>query len=96
MISVKALFLALVIGLLLCDATGALALASTERCTSLSDTVPDGKCPPLCVRCACNAPSLVTLPTHFDSEPLVTSEATTDYTTPVPDAPPHKILHVPK
>ena len=93
---VSRLFLVAVVVLLLGDASGVLAFVTPETCTSASDTQPDGKCPSLCVRCACCVPPIV---------PTATAVTTTNgLCAPPADlkplflalGSPHDILHVPK
>jgi hypothetical protein len=93
---VKAFLLALVVGVLLGDASGALALVSQESCTSWTDEMPDGKCPPLCARCACGVPSVVPAAPASAAAPLTLSEPTLAFVSAALDAPPHEILHVPR
>ncbi len=92
----KAVLLALVVGFLLCDVSGALALVSAEACTSWADELPDGKCPPLCARCACGLPSVVPAAPQPAAALTTTSEPTLVRASLALDAPPHDILHVPK
>ena len=94
--SVKRLVLALVLGLLVCDTSGVMALVSPESCTSLNDTIPDGQCPPFCVRCACGVPSTIRPNVALTCGPVTISEPTIVPQSSSPDAPPHEILHVPK
>jgi hypothetical protein len=86
----------LLLGFLVLDATGLEALVSSEPCTSVQDTQPDGACPPTCVRCACGvqvivpdlAPSIVSAPVRETFIDL--------YSRRVPRFIPSKIFHVPK
>ena len=90
------LFVFAILAILLADASGVIALVSPEPCTSATDTVPDGKCPALCVRCACCAQPIVPM-----MAPAITS-ADVSFTTPmvyrraIIAGSPHDILHVPK
>lgn len=93
---VKKVLLALVLGILLCDAAGVMAFISPEECTAVTDTLPDGKCPPLCARCACGVPSLAPSRPMLSSALLVPTGAAADVTSAILDTPPHEILHVPK
>lgn len=84
-----------VLALLLCDASGVIALVSPETCTSVSDTAPDGKCPALCARCCCGQPVVAVTPLSCTGYYVSTS--TPDlYTPTLTTGSPHDILHVPK
>lgn len=92
----RRVLLLVVLALLFAEASGFAALLSPETCTVLEESLPDGKCPPLCVRCACSAQPVVP-----DIAPVVTigDLVTTDlpvYLPLVSTAAPHDILHVPK
>jgi hypothetical protein len=85
-----------VLGFLVLEATGLEALVRPEPCTSLQDTLPDGDCPPTCVRCACGVQVIVpALTTSVASVPAVESFLDL-YSRRVPRALPSKIFHVPK
>ena len=94
-VDVKRVLLFAVLLILLADVSGVMAFVSPETC-SASETVPDQKCPPLCVRCGCCAQPIVQAAELSLTSVLVTS------TTPVLDTAmlrvgsPHDILHVPK
>jgi hypothetical protein len=85
----------IVLSLLFADASGLAALVSPEQCTVLEESLPDGKCPPLCVRCACSAQPVVP-----DIAPLVVGDFVRSdlavYVSHVSTASPPDILHVPK
>ena len=94
--AVKTFFLAVILGLLLCDGSGVMALVSQESCVSLTDQAPDGKCPPQCARCACGVPwVLPAVPSQGASLLMSSGSPAVDDST-APDAPPHEILHVPR
>lgn len=82
--------------ILLADASGVMAFVSPETCTSVTDTVPDGNCPALCVRCGCCAQPTV----PGVAAPLATVETVSvipvAYARTLTSGAPHDILHVPK
>jgi hypothetical protein len=87
------LFLA---GFLVLEMTGVEAFVSAETCTSLQDTLPDGTCPPTCVRCACGAQVVApefTVSVASTPAPQVFIDL---YRRRTPGTPPTKIFHVPK
>jgi hypothetical protein len=91
----RCLFL-VVLGFLVLDATGLQALVRPEPCTSLEDALPDGACPPTCVRCACGVQVIVPeLAASAASVPAVESFIDL-YSRRVPRALPSKVFHVPK
>ena len=90
------LFLLIVLGILAMDATGLEALVSSEPCSSVQDTQPDGTCPALCVRCACCAQpivldSAVAIVATTIRQPVVDLSSHR-----IPVTVPSKIFHVPK
>ena len=88
-----ALFAVLLI--LLADASGVMAFVSSETC-SASETVPDQKCPPLCVRCGCCAQPIVPAAELPLTSVLVTATTPVLYAAMLRVGSPHDILHVPK
>lgn len=94
--SVFRLLLRAVFVILLADASGLMAFVSPEMCTSVTDTVPDGKCPALCVRCGCCAQPTVAAV----AAPVATTEVVAIVSIPyvrfLTSGAPHDILHVPK
>ena len=95
--AVLRVLLLLVLALLIADASGAASLMSPEECTALSDTMPDGNCPALCVRCACCAQIVVPVNTQPPAtvDPVITPLTDTRRTG-LASGSPHDILHVPK
>jgi hypothetical protein len=83
-------------GFLVLEMTGVEAFVSTETCTSLEDTLPDGTCPPTCVRCACGAQVVAPeFTVSLASTPA--PQALVDlYLRRTPGIRPTKIFHVPK
>ena len=88
-------FLGVVFAILLADTSGLTALASPETCTSLTDSVPDGKCPSLCVRCGCAQPTEATVVAPIDTAEIVVP-VSESYTRVLTSGAPHDILHVPR
>jgi hypothetical protein len=95
---VARVFLFIVFAVLLADASGATSLIAPEECTTaFNDTLPDGNCPALCVRCVCCAQIVV----PADMQPSIAIDRAV---TPLrqarlvvlPSGVPHDILHVPK
>ena len=92
---VKRVVLFAVLLILFADASGAMAFVSTETCSG-SETVPDQKCPPLCVRCGCCAQPIVPTAELTLTSVLVTPTSPVPYTAILRVGSPHDILHVPK
>jgi hypothetical protein len=93
---VSRLFLIAVIAVLLGDASGVMAFVTPEACTSVTDTQPDGKCPSLCVRCACCAQPIVPAVTAVVRSYELAARPATVVPFVVMPGSPHDILHVPK
>lgn len=94
--TVHRLLFLFVLGFLVIDAIGLDALVRPEPCTNVQDSVPDGTCPPTCVRCACGV--LVIVPSLAVSVASVTVRETFIdlYSRRVPRTLPSEIFHVPK
>ena len=90
------MFLCAVFAILLADASGLMAFASPEPCTSLTDSVPDGKCPALCVRCGCCAQPTVAAVIAPAATAEVMALVPVTYTRVPTSGTPHDILHVPR
>jgi hypothetical protein len=89
-------FLLIVVGLLVMDATGLEALVSSEPCTSVQDSQPDGGCPALCVRCACCAQPIVPAITVAVTAVSIRQPIIDLYSHRLPRTVPSKVFHVPK
>lgn len=90
------ILLRVVFAILLADASGLMAFVSPETCTSATDTVPDGNCPALCVRCGCCAQPTVTASTAPVAIIAAVTVVPVIYARTLTPGAPHDILHVPK
>jgi hypothetical protein len=90
-------FRSVVIALLLCNASGLLALVGPEPCDLTSAaTQPDQQCPTFCPRCVCCAQAVVTsMPAPMPVLERLTPRDAIPAETPLA-AIPADILHVPK
>jgi hypothetical protein len=93
---VRRLLFLLLLGFLVVDATGLEAFVRPEPCTSAQDTLPDGTCPPNCVRCACGVQVIVPALAVSVSVASVQETLVDLYSRRVPRPIPSKIFHVPK
>ena len=89
------ILLALIVGVLLFDASGLDALVLPERCASVADTTPDNNCPSTCIRCACGQPMMTVAVATVSMPAPATQPADEPSTADLPQLS-RDIFHVPK
>jgi hypothetical protein len=97
MLSVRRLALALLVGLLTANFSGALEVLVPEPCTvDEASSTADGRCPPTCARCGCCAQPVVSTPLVVASTQLVTRDETPVIDDDLASPEPVDVFHVPR